>query len=714
MARKRKRLTIEQILENSKNVAEILHDSVLEPMAQEILDGYESDLASRQEWVDRSEDAMKLALQISEKKSFPWENAANVKYPLLTIAAIQFAARVDLFNGPDLVTGRVHGWDETGLKTDRAMRIGKHMTYQLREENPYWEDENDVMAHALPIIGTMYKKSYFDHVKKFIRSDLVWPNDLVFDFYAKDVESAFRKTHIIEMRENDITTRVRKGLFLDADLSADPEGPDTTFKQEIEGTSDSGDDDDGSMPRVMLEQHTWYDLDDDGFLEPYAITIDKDTPSVMRIVPRFEKEDIEYNDDGQICDIEPTEYFTGFVFIPNPNGGNMGLGFGHLQGPINETINTLINQLIDAGTLNNLGGGFISSSLRLRKGDYHFKPGEFRSVRASGVELKNSILPLPVQQPSSVLFTLLQLLMEGGERVGSITDVLVGDNPPTNQPATTTLSQVEQGMKVFKRIHKRLWRSHTKEFKKIFDLNKVYLDKASYFNIIDPPKSHLIKLLKANQMTASTKGQLIISQGDYKADDTDVTPSADPNVMTEKERMQKVEILFQTMQIGWNPEVVKKRFVEAANFENPDELMIPPPPPPPDPKLQAEQMKMQLEQAKLQLEAQKMQSDAQMEQAKMQFEVQKSQIEVEKTQMEIAKIEAEIRKILAEVEVMGEDDDGGKLELEANKLLAEHDIKNKELLLKERELELKDKEIDSNERVAMSTKEEETNQNGTN
>jgi chaperonin GroES len=552
------------------------------------------------------------------------------------------------------------------------------------------------MHHALPIIGTMYKKSYFCPISGYIKSDLVWPKDLVFDFYAPDVEKAFRKTHVLSLTDNDIMERVRTGLFRDVDLDVDPEEPDTAFHEEVTGTTESAVSSDRGTPRVVLEQHTWWDLDGDGYMEPYSITIDKSTPTVLRICPRFDQDHISTNDNGDISRIDPKEHFTQFTFIPNPNGGNMGLGFGHLQGPINETINTLINQLIDAGTLSILGGGFISSAIRLRAGDYHFRPGEWKPAKASGMELKNSIVPIPQPEPSQVLFSLLQLLLEGGERVGSITDVLTGDNPPTNQPATTTLSQVEQGLKVFKKVHKRLWRSYTREFQKIYELNKEYVPKKEYFNIIDMPASHALKLSPTSQQLLASEKRMEIQQNDYTADDTDVTPSADPNVMTEKEKMQKVEILFQTMQIGWNPEVVKKRFVEAANFENPDELMLPPPPPPPDPKVQVEQMKMQIEQAKMQIEAQKMQMDAQMEQAKMQMDAQQAQIDAEKTQMEIAKIEAEIRKILSEIEETGDDGvDTGKLELEAQKLIADYDIKQKELVLKERELELKDKDIET-------------------
>ncbi|MEW6495378.1 MAG: hypothetical protein AB1589_23100 [Cyanobacteriota bacterium] len=708
MARKKKTPSIDAILEASDNVAAILPQDVLDEIGTEVCESFARDKSSRSDWENRSEEAMKLALQVVETKNYPWDGASNVKYPLLTISAVQFAARVDLFPGPDIVKGKVIGWDETGMKHDRAIRIGKHMTYQLTEQMRDWEDDNDRMFHALPIIGSMFKKSYFCSLKGHNESQLIYPRDLVFDYWAKDVETALRKTHIFHLTQNQIIERQRDGIFLELDLDEDPSVEERNLASEVEGV-DSYDDPDA--PRKTLEQHRFWDLDGDGYQEPYCITVDYDTQKVHRITPRFEDEDITRK-NGEIAKIEPIEYFTQYVFIPDPNGGNLGIGFGHLLGPINESANTLINQLVDAGTLSNLQSGFIGSGLKIKAGINSFSPGEWKQVRASGEDLARNIVPIPVREPSNVLFTLLQLMIQAGERIGGVTDALLGDNPPTNQPATTTLSMIEQGLKVFKQIHKRLYRAFTKEFKKLFYLNRRYMTTKEYFNVLDIPRQQQERLSQITQALQRVQGgKMMVLRDDYKQDDIDVMPSADPSVVTEQERMKKLEILLQTMPVfGWPLEAVKRRFVEELKLDNPDELMQPPPPPPPPEKVQIEQMRIEADQMKLQAEMQLEAAKQEMEQLRMQMEAEMQQIEIQKTQMEIAKLEAEIRQILSETE----ESDGGEIQLEAAKLQMEKEKMQMELKFKAAELELKKQELQikaqdmalgrENERMSMTMK----------
>lgn len=699
MPRKNK-LKIENIVKEA-NVARLLSDELLDKIGQTVCEDFTKDKESRKDWEDRSEEAMKLALQVREDKNFPWEKASNVKYPLLTLASVQFASRVDLFQGPDIVQVRVNGMDPAGTKTDRAVRIQKHMSYQLREEMPEWNDDNDRLYHALPIIGAMFKKTYYDPTKRRNVSELVFPSDLVFDYWAKSVEDCIRKTHILQLTPNKITEKIRTGLYLDIDFDAanalqDTERP---LGEALEGLTIYEDD---NAPRVLLEQHRDWDLDGDGYQEPYVITVDKETQKVCRIVARFDIEAVKYNESNEIYCIEPTEYFTQFSFIPNPDGGNLGIGFGHLLGPVNASVNTLINQLIDSGTMSIMQGGFIGKGLRLRAGKLHFQPGEWKFVQSTGDDLKNNIVPLPVHDPSPVLFQLLSLLVSAGERVGSVTDAITGENPPTNQPATTTLATIEQGLKVFKRIHIRMYAAFTKEFKKLYALNRKYLEDANYFSVIDMPPQQQNSLLPQTQQAMSTEGVMVTTQMDYLAQKDDISPTADPSVVTAMEKAKKIESLLQTQPIfNWPIEVVKKRFVEMMEFPNSEELLQPvqPPPNPDMIKLQMDQQKMQAdmqnEQMRMQTEIEIKRSEAEMKQAEMnlkmkelQFEEQKMQLEVKKVEAEVIKIEAEIRKILAEIEAMDEEAEleAQKLGLEAQKMTTEAEVKRQELSLKDKEI----------------------------
>ena len=692
MGRKKKTLKIEGILEAEDNVAERLAGEVLDDIGQDVLEGFQKDKSSRTEWERRNADMMKLALQVAEKKSSPWEDASNVKYPLLTVAAIQFASRVDLFQGADVVQAKVIGEDADGEKMDRAIRIKKHMSYQLAEQMQGWEDDNDRLLIALPIIGSMFKKTFYDPVLEQNRSELVYPHDLVFDYWARDVDSAFRKTHILKFTPNQIQERIRGGVYLDTDLDDKPPGDrvERELSEDVEGLSSYDDDDE---PHKILEQHRLLDLDDDGYKEPYIVTVHKDSEKVLRIVPRYDEDGVK-RQNSRIRRIEPIEYFTQFPFIPDPSGGNLGIGYGRLQGHLNEVTNTLINQLIDAGTLANTQGGFLSKGIRLRAGDMNFdRMGEWKQVATSGVSLRDGIFPLPPKEPSQVLFLLLQMIVEGAEKVGSITDALVGEAPPPNTPATSTLATLEQGLRVFKAINKRLFKAYTKEFKLLYNLNKKNLDTAEYFEVVGLNSDDRWRLLPKTAEMYQRRNQMSVNRNDYRAG-FGVVPSADPNADTGVERAKKAEILMQSMGLGWPVEEVKKRVVESMRIENPEPLLAPQPPPAPPYQLQVAQIKAQTDQAKMQADGQIKMAQMQLDQQRMALDAKRLEADVQRMQMEMAKMEAEIRKIVAEV---GDETEGQKAQLEVQKAQEELKIKRAEmqmeLEMKKAELEIKKQEL---------------------
>ena len=205
----------------SINIAEDLSEQELHKIGKEALAGYERDEDSRWEWMSRNDKWIKLASQVVEHKSYPWENASNVKYPLVTLAAIQFHARAYpalVPSGSDIVRGRVIGFDDTGEKAEKAIRIGKHMTYQLMEKMEDWEEDMDKALIQLPIIGCGFKKTYYSPTLGRNVSEFVSAKDLVIDYWAKNLEDAQRKTHILNMSENEVIERIRGGLYRDVTL----------------------------------------------------------------------------------------------------------------------------------------------------------------------------------------------------------------------------------------------------------------------------------------------------------------------------------------------------------------------------------------------------------------------------------------------------------------------------------------------------------------
>jgi chaperonin GroES len=590
------------------NIAKELDEELLVKIGEAVVDGYKRDTDSKSMWDSSVDSWIKLATQVKENRSWPWPNAANVKYPLLSTAALQFAARAYPALIPadgKVVQMKVIGLDQQGQKAAKAQRLADHMNYQLLVDMPDWEEEMDKLLFQLPIMGCLFKKTYFDDLKKSNCSRLLGPKDLIVNYWAASLESAYRVTEAMAMTKNMIQEKVNADLYLEVEL------PDPTYAEMAAATvnihgNTPPDRLDASTPYLVLEQHTYWDLDDDGYEEPYIITVEERSKKVLRIVARWDSDGINTNVDGELVNITPVGYYTKYSFIPNPDGGFYDIGFGHLLGPLNESANTIINQLLDAGTLSNLQSGFIGKGLRLKMGEQRFQPGEWKSVNATGDDIKKQIFPLPTKEPSEVLFKLLGLVIESSEKLASVAEIFVGKMPGQNTPATTTMASIEQGMKVFTAIYKRVYRSLSHEFKKVFRLNGLYqenLDKAQH--ILDQP------------LTAE----------DYDPKAYDVCPTADPTAVSSTQKLLKAEGLMQVLPLGTlNVMEVTKRILEAQEQPNLEALMQNPTPQP-DPKAEALKAKAQMDKEKHQMDmvAKKMdlqfkQQEAMMDQKFMQME----------------------------------------------------------------------------------------------
>lgn len=550
---------------------------------------YERDVESRKPWVARTEAAMDLAMQIQEAKTWPWAGCANIKFPLVTIAALQFHARAypTIINGRSVVQCRVVGDDPQGISRNRAKLIGEHMSWQLLEQDEVWEEEQDRALLNVPIVGTAFKKTFYDASKGHNVSQLVLAKDLVLDYWARSVESCPVKTHIIPLFRNEIHERVRRGQYVDCLNEPWYTGTAQVSSSEQTNSADNRagltrPDSDYNTPFDCLEQHCWLDLDNDGYAEPYIVTFEKSSTQVLRIVPRFERwEDIEFNSDGEIIRIAATEYFTKIPFIPSPDGGIMDIGFGVLLGPLNESVNSAINQLFDAGTVSNTAGGFLGRGAKIRGGTYEFKPFGWHRVDASGDDLRKSVFPLPVREPSAVMFNLLSLIIDYTGRISGATDMMVGENPGQNTPAETSRTMMEQGEKIYSAIFKRVWRSMKQEFKKLFVLNSLWLPAETTFG--DAQK---------------------IRREDYSGGAASVIPVADPYISSEGAKFAKATMLKEAAAAsgGYDADEVERRYLQALGVDQIDQVypgLANQPPPPPDVKIQLQEMKNQLAFAQL-------------------------------------------------------------------------------------------------------------------
>ena len=619
------------------NIATLLGEDDLKTIGMHVVKDFDADLMSRSSWEKRTEASLKLALQVADNKNFPWPNASNVKFPLITIAALQYHARSYpvLIDSNLPVKCRVVGDDKDGLRAMRSTRVEQHMSYQILEEDEDWESEMDKVLITQPIVGCAFKKTYFDPILKHNVSENVLAKDLVVNYWAKSLETANRVTHVLQMSKNEIYERVARGLWLDVSEGRPQQSSSVAMGNGLQIAQDKAqgisppESSDSSTPVEILEQHCHIDFDDDGYAEPYIVYVRRDNKKVARIVARYTKQDIEFNKDDVVLSIKADQYFTKFPFIPSPDGGFYDLGFGVLLGPLNESINTILNQLVDAGTMANTAGGFLSRGIKLRGGNYTFNPMEWKHVDTTGDDLRKGIVPLPVREPSQVLFTLLNLLINYGERIGGAVDILTGQNPGQNTPAETTRTMAEQGMKIFNGIFKRTHRSLKQEFRKLYRLNQIFVtDTTEYVS------------------NAQSKG--IILSSDYEGPVTDVMPTADPSITSDSQRMQQAMGLAAreaAMPGLYNKYEVEQLILKAMKINNIEKVLPDPKgpnaiPPMPNPKLQIEEMRMKSKQAESELA--------------MKMGLLKLMGEAELNQAKIKKLEAEAEAIKIGIATEGE------------------------------------------------------------
>ncbi len=572
------------------NIATELSTDDLNKIGSDAKQGYDYDLQSRVGWERDLDEWMRLATQVREAKNYPWPRASNVKYPLLTTAAMQFAARAYpslIPSNGQVVKSKVIGKDATGEKLELAKRVDTFMSYQLMHDMHGWEEDMDKLLIMLPVVGTVFKKTFWDPVTEQNKSKLILPKNLVVNYWTETLETSERISERIEMSPRVFEERKRAGLFLNVVLGQPSMPVEHTYDHNGHEKFQAAANDD-TTPHVIIEQHTFLDLDKDGYKEPYIVTFDLSSSKVLRIAARYDDTTMFFNDEDELLKIEPINYYTKFGFIPNPDGSFYDIGFGMLLGPINESVNTLINQLVDAGTLSNLQSGFLGKGLRLKMGEQRFQPGEWKPVNATGDDLKKQIVPLPAKEPSAVLFQLMGSMITSGKELASVAEIFTGKMPGQNTPATTTMATVEQGMKVFTAVYKRLYRSLDSEFKKLFSLNATYLNPETY-----------------QEVTGITTGPEDFRRNkDYR-----IMPGADPTAVSQTEKLMKAQGLMELLPLGTlDPIEVTRRVLDAQEQPNWEAVLSKPiqetgamPPPPPDPKLQEMQMTSQLKQQELQM-----------------------------------------------------------------------------------------------------------------
>lgn len=626
-------------LEKSHNIAELLDEQELAAIGNLVVKGYEIDEESRAEWKETIDKAMDIAKQIMEIKTFPWYGAANIKMPIVTKACIEYASRTlpEIIQNEKIVKGVIVGQDPYGAKELRINNVCKYMSYKLINESPDWESGMDSLLQTLPVLGTVFKKTYYNTSEKRCVSEMCVPDKIVVNYRTQSLETARRITHILVRYQNDIIENQRRGLYRD-DIEVKDLLPEDYSHIE-----------DSDFPICILEQHCYLDLDDDGYKEPYIVTVHKETKKVLRIVSRFEKVEKK---DGKIVCIKPTHYFTDFHFIRSPDGGFYSMGFGSLLLPLNTTVNTLVNQLLDAGTINNVQGGFIGRGLRIKNGDFQFRMGEWKVLdTASGTKLADNIYQLPTREPSQTLFQLLGLMLQEAKDLSSTTDVLLGKQPAQNVASNTISQLVEQGTKIFAAINKRVYRGLKKEYQKLYSLFYYYGDNEDYKKVLDIEDANI--------------------KADFELDSLDIYPVADPVLSSDQQKLMRSSIIMQLPTI--DRRAADELVLDSMQLEDSLKKKLLPPidpnaPPPPDVQ------KTLAEVAQIEAKIQNMNQETVINIQKMQLE----QLELQK---KIEFMNAQIEESLARIWKMQKDamHNDIKDNIQANKMTHEKMLKEAKL-----------------------------------
>lgn len=626
------------LAQSEDDLTSFFDDDELSVLGSDVVRDYKRDEGDREDWLTTAEEAIKSAAQTEDlgTKDYPWPNASNIRYPVLTIGAMQFNARAypAVVKGDEPVLVKTIGSDKgrrapqpqmqpqppavgpqgpaidpqgpmippqgpsmgqqpqwevpPGIKAARAARVAEYMNVLVMYRMDDWERDTDKLLFDLPVVGCVFRKLWWNARAGKQMSRLVSAVNVAAPKGAIDVKTASRLTEVrpdVPMYE--INLLMRNGTYRDVDLSSES--------------------DDEEAPRCLLEQHRLIDLDEDGLPEPYIVTVDKKDGEVLSVRSAFGPEDVIF-DGRQVREIDRKVYYVKYDFLPNPEGGFYGLGLGHLLKQVGGVIDTNINMLIDTAHAQAAGGGFLGSGVNLQAGkrgsDVHYEPGKYKPVSVSGTVLRDGIVDLPRPQVSLVSFQVLELMLGAAQEISSAKDVLTGDAKNTGQVGTT-LALIEQGLQVYTAIHKRVYRSLKQEYKIIFETIGKYGGQEAaqdYQTILDDPAADF--------------------ETDFRAVDMDIRPVADPSNVTKMQKIGQAQILLQLVEpiaaAGGRADIILRRALEALDVEAPDEILPEPQPQQPDPAMIAEVEKVIAQTEKLQAEAAVKQGEAQMLPAKAQ------------------------------------------------------------------------------------------------
>ena len=548
--------------DHNANLAEVLDDSILGSLSSDLSSKIDDDKSSRDDWEESISKGLTLLGINYEERTQPFMGASGVTHPLLSEAVTQFQAQAykEMLPPGGPIKTQIIG-QQTKEVEDQAQRVKDFMNYQVTEVMEEYDSDTDQMLFYLPITGSTFKKVYMDPTRGRAVSKFVPAEDLIVPYSATDLQTASRYTHVVRMSENDVRKLQVAGVYKDVELSvSDDDESDSTIR-------DKSDEIQGIHPGYSDDMYTIYethiDLDLEGFEDldetgeetgiklPYIVTMDEASGQVLSVVRNWREMDPLRR---------KRQFFTHYKFLPG--FGFYGFGLLHMIGGLSRAATSILRQLIDAGTLSNLPGGFKARGVRIRNDDEPVNPGEFRDLDAPGGDIRNAIIPLPYKEPSGTLAQLLGVVVDSGRRFAQVADSKVAD-VNSNAPVGTTVALIEQGSKVISSIHKRLHYAQKNEFRLL----------AEIFSVNPVPYPYMIG--------PNIPPEIMAQDFDGRVD---VLPVSDPSIFSMAQRLSLAQTQLQLAQAApqmHNMYEAYRRMYDALDIKNIDNILPPPQPPQP-------------------------------------------------------------------------------------------------------------------------------------
>ncbi len=537
----------EEISEWYGDLSEDLDEEDLRDISADVIENYNADKDSRGEWESMFERGFDLLGLKLEEGSEPFQGACTAVHPLLIESAVKFQSKAtqELFPSGGPVKANILG-AATPEKEMQANRVQNFMNYQLTEQMPEYFDEFERMLFHLPLIGSAFKKIYYSSTFKRPVSEFIPIDQFYVSYYATDLRNADRYTHVIYKSPVELQQDIRAGVYKDVDLPSPSQLSSSGFATKIDNILGISPSYDSDPQYVLLEQHCYLELEEEGVACPYIVTVEEQSRQVLSIRRNYEQDDPNK---------EKRSHFVHYRFVPG--FGFYGLGLIHFLGNLTMSATAAMRSLIDAGQFANLPGGFKAKGVRMVGDNEPIAPGEFKEVEATGIDLSRAIVPLPYKEPSSTLFQMLGFVTAAGQKFADSTEQVISD-AASYGPVGTTMALLEASSKFFSAIHKRLHKSQRDEFRILAQIDHDYLPNEYPYEVPFEDR---------NIFKADFDGRV------------DIVPVSDPNIPSNAHRMMLANMALQMAQQSppgmFNIEELNRTILNAANMPNLEQILPP-------------------------------------------------------------------------------------------------------------------------------------------